>query len=300
VPMVEGKPAGQDSAVVQRQFELGDIPGHIAGAPVLEAFSWWAIILVIIMITGAYLMLTSATYQRALDFIANGVWITLWVSVLAYAIALVLGLITGLGRVADNTAFYTISTLYVEVIRGIPLIVQIIYVAFVVTPLAVDGINLILPTISGAAASVGIGLPTAVGTKQVGFALRGMIGLAIGYGAYLAEVFRAGIESIPRGQMEAARSLGMSYPQAMRYVILPQAIRVVLPPLGNDFIAMLKDSALVSAVSARDLTYSGRLFISRTFDTFTGWNTVVYLYLVMTLSLSLLVRLLERRASFTK
>ena len=92
----------------------------------------------------------------------------------------------------------------------------------------------------------------------------------------------------------------MSYPQAMRYVILPQAIRVVLPPLGNDFIAMLKDSALVSAVSARDITYSGRLFISRTFDTFTGWNTVLYLYLVLTLSLSLMVRLLERRTAFDK
>jgi ABC-type amino acid transport system permease subunit len=124
-----------------------------------------------------------------------------------------------------------------------------------------------------------------------------VIGLGFGYGAYLAEVFRAGIQSIHRGQMEAARSLGMSYFQAMRYVILPQAIRVVLPPLGNDFIAMLKDSSLISVVALPEILQQGRLWVSRTFRAFEGYNTVALFYLVMTLLLSLLVRLVERRTA---
>ncbi len=124
-----------------------------------------------------------------------------------------------------------------------------------------------------------------------------IIGLSIGYGAYLAEVFRGGIESIPKGQMEAARSLGMSYFQAMRHVILPQAIRVVLPPLGNDFIALLKDSSLISVIALPELLQRGRLWISRTFRAFEGYNSIALIYLVMTLFLSLLVRIIERRSS---
>jgi polar amino acid transport system permease protein len=123
-----------------------------------------------------------------------------------------------------------------------------------------------------------------------------MIALSVGYGAYLAEVYRAGIESIERGQMEAARSLGMSYAQAMRFVILPQAVRRVLPPLGNDFIAMLKDSSLVSAIAVNELTKLGQIEAARTFDTFRAFNAVAVLYLALTLVLSLGVRLIERTA----
>jgi polar amino acid transport system permease protein len=124
-----------------------------------------------------------------------------------------------------------------------------------------------------------------------------IIGLSIGYGAYLAEIFRGGIESIPKGQMEAARSLGMNYFQAMRYVILPQAIRVILPPLGNNFIALLKDSSLISVIALPELLQRGRLWISRTFRAFEGYNSVAILYLIMTLVLSFLVRVIERRSS---
>ncbi|NUQ38225.1 MAG: amino acid ABC transporter permease [Caldilineales bacterium] len=130
--------------------------------------------------------------------------------------------------------------------------------------------------------------------------LRGLpaavIGLAFGYGAYLAEVFRAGIESIPRGQMEAARSVGMNYFQAMRFIILPQAIRLILPPLGNDFIAMLKDSSLISVIALPEVLQQGRLWVSRNFRAFEGYNSVMLVYLVMTLLLSLLVRSIERRS----
>jgi polar amino acid transport system permease protein len=136
---------------------------------------------------------------------------------------------------------------------------------------------------------------SAIEITDISMLARAIAGLAFGFGAYEAEVFRAGIQSIERGQMEAARSLGMSYFQAMRYVILPQAVRVILPPLGNDFIAMLKDSSLISVLAVRDLTQLGKLNRSRTFRTFETWNTVTYLYLSMTLVGSLGVKWLERK-----
>ena len=181
----------------QMQLSPGSILGRIGGLRAPSALPWWAILLLITMITAAYFMFTSVTYKRALDFISNGVWVTLWVTGAAFTIALVLGLITGLGRVSKNPVFFNLSTLYVEVIRGIPLIVLIIYMAFVVTPLALRGINLLLLTINQLLAGTSIRLPEAIVTSHIGFAVRGMIGLAFGYGAYLAEVFRAGIESIP-------------------------------------------------------------------------------------------------------
>jgi len=202
---------------------------------------------------------------------------------------------------------YTLSTLYVEVIRGIPMLVIVLYMGFVVTPALrrasgdwiiklsnicigkwAIGERLIGEWVIGKWGIAGIdlqGLPAAI------------IGLAFGYGAYLTEIYRAGIESIHRGQMEAARSLGMSYFQAMRHVILPQAIRVVLPPLGNDFIAMLKDSSLIAVIALPEILQQGRLWISRNFRAFEGYNSVALLYLVMTLVLSLLVRFVERKTA---
>ncbi len=172
-----------------------------------------------------------------------------------------------------NPLLYAVSTLYVEVVRGIPLLVILLYAGFVVSPQILRdrmGINL--------------------SDEQ-----EAVLGLAFGYGAFIAEIFRAGIQSISRGQMEAARSLGMSYPQGMRFVVLPQAVRVVLPPLGNDFISMLKDSALISVLALPDLLQLGRLYVSRTFRAFEGYNTVAILYLLMTLFLSMVVRVIERR-----
>jgi ABC-type amino acid transport system permease subunit len=257
---------------------------------------------------------------------ARGVFLTIRVTLLSFAGAMVLGLIFGLMRVSSrspnlfihlgrrlliglgliililvalpewrnlNSALlvavmveaimfllpampYTISTLYVEVVRGVPMLVIILYMGFAITPSlrnATDG-------------QVDLrGLPAAI------------IALSFGYGAYLSEVYRAGIESIPHGQTEAARSLGMSYFQAMRHIILPQAIRVVLPPLGNDFIAMLKDSSLISVIALPEVLQSGRLWISRNFRAFEGFNSVALVYLVMTLLLSLLVRFIERKAA---
>lgn len=206
-----------------------------------------------------------------------GIFLTLKVTVFAYGLALLIGLFVGLMRVSNNPVIYALSTLYVEVVRGIPLLVILLYAGFVVSPEIRDN------------------TPFELSDEQ-----EAIIGLAFGYGAFVAEIFRAGIQSISRGQMEAARSLGMSYPQSMRFVILPQAVRVVLPPLGNDFISMLKDSALISVLALPDLLQLGRLHISRTFRAFEGYNTVAMMYLTMTLFLSLIVRIIERRSALPR
>lgn len=175
---------------------------------------------------------------------------------------------------------YTLSTIYVEVFRGVPMLVQVLYLGFVVRPY----FQTFASNLAG---------------RDVQFSefAAAVIGLGLGYGAYLAEVFRAGIQSIHRGQMEAARSLGMSYGQAMRYVILPQAVRRVLPPLANDSVALLKDSSFVSVLSVADLTRQGRLYMSRTYRAFESWNMVAVSYLVLTFLLSGVARAIEKKLS---
>jgi polar amino acid transport system permease protein len=142
----------------------------------------------------------------------------------------------------------------------------------------------------------GVGSPlVTLQLRDVDNTFRVIVALTVAYSAFVAEIFRAGIESIDRGQTEAARALGMTQWQALRTVILPQAIRNVLPPLGNDFIAMLKDSSLVSALGVNDITQLGRLYAASTYLTFQTYNVVAFLYLTMTLILSILVKMLERR-----
>ncbi|MCS7220685.1 MAG: amino acid ABC transporter permease [Anaerolineae bacterium] len=242
----------------------------------LARIPWWAVIVAIIGLYVGLGILASPRYREVFRFIIPGLRVTLQATFAAYGLALVIGLVVGLMRVSRNPVLYALSTLYVEIIRGIPMLVILLYAGFVISPRLRD---------------------TTAGAITLSDLQEAILGLAIGYGAYLAEVYRAGIESIHRGQMEAARSLGMTYMQAMRYVVLPQAIRVILPPLGNDFIAMLKDSSLVAVLAIPDLLQMGRLYISRTFRAFEGYNSVALLYLAMTLLLSLLVRWIERRWS---
>ena len=275
-------------------------PGPVEGGrllPIPRNLPWWIIILAICGLLILLFVSTSASYQETFSFLWGGVIRTLQLTLVAYALALVFGLIGGLGRISKNPIIYTIATLYVEIIRGVPLLVVLIYIAFVLAP---------QPSSLISTAAEALNLP-ALDTLAVIFRddfMRGVLGLAIGYGAYLSEVYRAGIESIARGQMEAARSLGMGYGQALRYVILPQAIRIILPPLGNDFIAMLKDSSLVSAIGAlpinAELTLRGRMYSASTFKSFETWNSVAVLYLIMSLALSVLVRYVEKRWSIPK
>ncbi len=258
--------------------------GHMLPSPWvgrLESLPWWIVVLILGAIIAAYAIFSNEEYISILYVLSDGIRLTLYLTFGGYAVALVLGLIAALGRISKNPVLRTIATLYVEVIRGIPLLVQIYYVFAVISPFLMS----VVPGLD------------AVFSNEVNQAITAM---GFCYGAYLAETYRAGIESIPRGQMEAARSLGMSYIQAMRYVILPQAIRVVLPPLGNDFIAMLKDSSLASAIGVRELTLWTKNRSAATFRALPHWTIAALLYLIMTLGLSVLVRYIERRWAIPK
>ena len=262
----------------------------------LEKWPWWALTIALMALIIAFSIFSSPSYQDAFGFIREGIITTIRVTLTAYGIAIVGGLFLGLGRVSKNVFYYNFATLYVELMRGIPMLVIILYGAFVVVPV---GLQLIIGLGTWLArfaplADWGVALQH-IDIQDVDMSARAIAGLAMGYAAFEAEVFRAGIQSIDRGQMEAARSLGMTYVDAMRYVILPQAFSRVLPPLGNDFIAILKDSSLISVLAVRDITQLGKLYRARTFSSFEAYNTMAFLYLSMTISLSLVVKFIEKR-----
>ena len=278
-----------------RESKLIPWTGKLAELP------WWALIILLLGVVVVYFIWTSPAYQVAFFFLVEGVKLTLGVSLISFVLALILGLVLGLGRVSNNVVFYTISSVYVELVRGIPILVLLIYFAWVVTPLFLQFLHWLGPALANVAVGPLVGLAENMATlriQDVAMVVRAIVGLAFAYAAFEAEVFRAGIQSIQRGQMEAARSVGMSYFQGMRYIILPQAIRRVLPPLGNDFIGLLKDSSLISVLAVRELTHLGRLNRARTFETFETWNTVAFLYLILTLSLSVFVKFIERRMAY--
>ena len=245
----------------------------------LEKWPWWILAIALAAVLIVFAIITSPIYQDAFNFIKVGVLTTIRVTMIAYGLSLVGGLIVGLGRVSKNVVFYNLATFYVEVVRGIPMLVIILYGAFVVVPISLDLVNGLgnwMVTL-GPLAGLGRALQQ-INIQQVDMSARAIAGLAIGYAAFEAEVFRAGIQSIEKGQMEAARSLGMTYFQAMQHVILPQALRRVLPPLGNDLIAMLKDSSLISVLAVRDITQLGKLYRARSFRSFEAYNTMAFLY----------------------
>ncbi len=265
----------------------------------LAAQPLWAYLTVALGVLMFYLILADPNYRETFLFLLPGVKVTLRVALSAYGLAVVLGLIIGLARTSKNPIIYNLATFYVQIMRGIPMIVLILYVAFV-------GVAEIVNLLKAIGAW---GLSWAEGTflaglfrslaqasiRSVSLEMRAIIALAMGYAAFEAEVFRAGIESIGKGQMEAALSLGMNYWQAMRLVILPQAIRRILPPLGNDLVAIIKDSALITVLAVRDITQLARLRKAATFRSLETYNIVVFLYLSMTLSLSAVVRYIERK-----
>ncbi len=256
---------------------------------------YWLLVAILLGLLLLWNILTDTDYRVIFDAVVKGVGITIWVTLAAYSLALIIGLVVGLARVSSRRVVFETASFYVEIIRGVPMLVLLYYIAFVGAPGLVDLINGV-----GALGSR-LGL-TQIGDWLIGFQIRDLsftaraiLALTIGYSAFLSEVFRAGIESIDPGQMEAARSQGMTYWQAMRFVILPQAIRRVLPPLGNNFVSMLKDSSLVSVLGVPDITQLGKLYSTSTFRFFETYNVVAFLYLVMTIALSLFVRYLERR-----
>lgn len=261
----------------------------------LRDLPWWLFAILLIAIYVIIIISSNENYNKAFVFIKAGLSITVTTSLKSFLIALIFGLLAGLGRISKNIVINNIARFYVEIIRGIPILVLIFFIALVGVPVLVDGLN----NIGYWLADNGVGFLgrvfTAVTNKDISMNSRAIIALAVTYGAYLAEIFRAGIQSIVKGQTEAARSLGMSYGQAMRYVILPQAIRNVLPALGNDFVAMVKDSSLVSVLAVRDITQVSRLYAGSTFRFREAYIVLAVMYLTITVVLSLLVQLVERR-----
>lgn len=247
--------------------------------PHLDA--WWGLFAAVVLIVLALVIFRPDPYRNILRFIADGVWVTIYVTVLSFILTLVVGLFGGLGRLSKNRLIFGIASLYVELVRGIPLLVQLIwwYFAF---PVVLQ--------------NFGRGLEIeAISRYQANAIAMSILGLTFCYGAYMSEIYRAGIQSISKGQMEAALSLGMNYFQAMRHIILPQAFRVILPPVGNEFIALLKDSSLVSAVAVVDLTRRGREFMSANFNPIETWTMVALVYLIMTLFAARVASYIERK-----
>ncbi len=271
-------------------------PSLIPGGWKIAKWPWWVIALVLTGLAIIYLITASTNYQQSFLYLIQGVYTTLRITVFSYLIATVIGLFAGLARVSKNVVLFNLSTLYVEVIRGIPLVVLLLYIAFALFPVFVDMVKGLGGWGLGIIPGSGFFLSLSnFSIRAVSMEGRAIIALGFGYGAYEAEVFRAGIQSIGKGQTEAARSLGMTYLQAMRFIILPQAIRRVLPPLGNDFIACLKDSSLATVLAVNELTQLGRMLRASNFRVLEVFNIMAFLYLTMTLCLSGAVHWLERK-----
>ncbi len=233
-------------------------------------FPYWLVAILGILGWMLSLIITNDQYNTAWHRILPGLGTTISATIVGFGLALIIGLLAGLGRIAKNVVIRNVAITYIEFIRGVPILVLIFTVAFVVVPQ--------LSSLLG------------FSNSSVTQFTRAVTALAIIYGAYLAEVFRAGIESVPKGQTEAGRSLGLSHGQTMRLIVLPQAVRNMTPAIGNDLIAMLKDSSLLSVLGVRELTQEGRLYASSTFQFRPAYLVLTFFYLSMTLILSMLLR----------
>lgn len=263
----------------------------------LYSFPWWGLALILLGIWIAFSIAADEIYSNIFNQLKVGVVMTLRVATIAYFVAFAIGLVVGMirsstpkpspgvtGRILSliHLALYNAATFFVMVMRGLPILIALTIFAFVIVPAVRNYL----------ADSWGIELAIRGGSVE-----SAIIALAFAYGAFLSETFRAGIQSINKGQVEAARSLGMSYVQTMRYIVLPQATRRVLPPLGNDFIAIIKDSSLVSILGIRDLTQIAKISSGASFRYLETYTTVMLLYLSLTIVGSLIVRYVESRVT---
>ena len=206
--------------------------------------------------------------EKALPILLLGAGVTIEITAVSVFIGFCIGLFVGIARICKVKVLRILAAIYADCIRGTPLLVQIFLIYFA------------LPIVTGPRVEPFVAAVAACGINS---------------GAYVSEIFRAGIQAIDVGQMEAGRSLGLSWWQTMYYIILPQAVRNILPPLGNEFIAMLKDSSLVSVIGFEELTRRGQLIIAQTYGSFEIWSTVAVLYLIMTLAISRVVAMLEKK-----
>ena len=205
---------------------------------------------------------------NSLPLLITGAGITIQITAISVGLGLIIGMFVGIARISNVKLLRWLAAIYIDFLRGTPLLVQIFLIYFA------------LPVILEQRVDPFIAAITACGINS---------------GAYIAEIFRAGIQAIDEGQMEAGRSLGMTWVQTMRYIIVPQAFKNIVPPLGNEFIALLTDSSLVSVIGFEELTRRGQLIIARTYGSLEIWISVAIIYLVMTLTISRLVAYLEKR-----
>lgn len=267
---------------------------HPSRRRALAHFPFWLLALALIGVLTLWAIVADAGYSQIFKALSGGLVTTLWVTLVAFFIALLLGLVVALCRTSEQPVLVQVATFYTELLRGVPLLVFLFYVAFVGAPATVAAANWVLTPLKMA------GLVPELTVRNFDLTWRAIAALSICYSAFIAEIFRAGIEAVDRGQIEAARSLGLSRWSTFRLVVAPQALRTILPPLGNDFVSMIKDSALVSALGVQDITQIGKVYSSGSFKFLETYNVVAFLYLTMTISLSLLVRLLERRLDWQR
>ncbi|QEJ93761.1 amino acid ABC transporter permease [Treponema phagedenis] len=256
---------------------------------VAAGIPWW---LVIISFLGLYFLvaaLVNESYRSIFFAVASGLITTLLVAIVAYILSIFFGLLLGLARASHIRWLKELVTVYIELVRGLPMLVILYYIAFVAVPAISSVLNAVFAPLINAEIMEGFS------PRSFSFALRAIIALVLGYSAFIAEIFRAGIESVDKGQVEAASALGLTKTQTMIHIILPQATRNILPALANEFIAVIKDSSLVSVLGVQDITQIGKVYSSATFLFFETYNVVAFFYLCLTISLSIAVRRLERK-----
>ena len=248
-------------------------------------FPWWLLVAGVIAAWMIYEVVADDLYRQVLTTLSKGVTITIFVTLVGFLSASVIGLLLATASLSNSLILRQCARFYIEIVRGVPIIVLLLYVAFVFAPALVAAWNWVAET---------IGLDP-IRTRDFTLLWRAILALTIGYSAFIAEVFRAGLQSIDKGQIEAAEALGLSRWQRFRLIVFPQAFRTILPPLGNDFIAMVKDSSLVSVLGVLDVTQLGKVTAAGNFRYFETYNVVALIYLLMTVTLSLALRRLEQR-----
>ena len=252
-------------------------------------FPYWLVALILIAIAAAIAIASSDLYSQIFRTVVQGTWITIYVTVVGFVLASTLGLGLALMALSGSMWLRQTARFYVEICRGVPFLVLLFWIAFAGVPAFVAGWNAVMTPLREA------GIVGELLVRDVSLLWRAIIALTIGYGAFIAEVFRAGIQSVDAGQIEAAKALGLSRTQRFRLIVFPQAMRTILPPLGNDFVTMVKDSSFVSVLGVADITQMGKIYSAGSFRFFETYSIVAYIYLLLTISLSLALRAVEQR-----
>jgi polar amino acid transport system permease protein len=252
-------------------------------------FPWWLVAAGLLAAAAALFIAGSDLYSQVFATVAKGIGITIFVTLVAFVLASAMGLGIALMALSGSRLLRQAARFYVEIIRGIPMLVLLFWIAFVGAPALVTAWNFLTLPLQNA------GLSEPLLVRDVSLLWRAIIALTIGYSAFIAEVFRAGIQAVDQGQVEAAKALGLTPFQRFRLIVFPQAIRTILPPLGNDFVAMVKDSSLVSVLGVADITQMAKIYASGSFRFFETYSIVAYIYLILTVGLSIALRALEKR-----